>query len=562
MHLFRLIFSSLLLTVTCFARETFVQQSALSDLELIRNSFAVHYAPRMWKNVYAGWDLDTEIQYAKNRIINLSNPSLKECQLIIRDFFNRTRDYHVGVKFCSTEFASLPFLVKRAEDRYFVCDRSSSSPFRIGDEILTFGGRPIQQVIDEIVVSEGGINTCATDISSAELSLTIRSGFFGDPIPSGPIEITGRKKGSSQEIKTTLEWDYDPEEVEDLSHIRSSDLFAKTFNQEDLEVPNNAFFMKSMTCHRWKKHPMPDWMAKSSHGLGSYKSFLPSLGKKTWTSSSSYFDAYIFKTPSGKRLGYIRIPHFGGWSIAASHFGAIMDRFQRETDALIIDQLNNPGGYVIHLYALTSMLTNKPLSVPKHHLTLTQEEVFDAIDELDGLEGIYSDSSARNRLGDTIAGYPIDYEYAMKLKEHCNFIISEWNSGNFYTDEIHLYGVDTIKPNPKHRYTKPILCLINEQDFSCADFFAAILQDNKRATLMGTRTAGAGGIVSLRDFSNYSGIYFFTLTTSLGIRADESPIENNGVLPDISYQLTVEDLQNNYRSFSKAILEQAEALLQ
>jgi hypothetical protein len=44
-------------------------------------------------------------------------------------------------------------------------------------------------------------------------------------------------------------------------------------------------------------------------------------------------------------------------------------------------------------------------------------------------------------------------------------------------------------------YTKPLIVLVDEFTISAGDIFAAMLQDNQRGPLVGTRTNGAGGSV-------------------------------------------------------------------
>ena len=90
---------------------------------------------------------------------------------------------------------------------------------------------------------------------------------------------------------------------------------------------------------------------------------------------------------------------------------------------------------------------------------------------------------------------------------------------------------------------------------SCGDSFPAILQDNKRATIFGKRTAGAGGGVyaGRQTLKNRLGVAGYTLTMSLTLRADGSYLENIGVTPDIEYTVTPDDLQNNYRGYVAAV---------
>ena len=152
-----------------------------------------------------------------------------------------------------------------------------------------------------------------------------------------------------------------------------------------------------------------------------------------------------------------------------------------------------------------------------------------------------------------MGGYPVTSQTAQFLLDFCRFIISEWKKGNTLTGPIHLYGVDHVNPHPDANYTKPILMLINELDFSGGDFMPAIMQDNKRAFLMGGKTAGAGGFVAKSSFPNRYGIDYFFYTASIAKRIDSNPIENLGVSPDLPYDLTPFDIQHKYQGFRAEI---------
>jgi hypothetical protein len=550
-----------------------MKKRVLADLDSIHHIFDVKYAPKSWKNEFANWDLDQSIAEAKSRVESLPAPSLKECQVILRDFFNSAKDYHVGVRFFSTESATLPFLVKGAEGRYFVSyvdrDQLSTSkfPFEVGDEILTFGNMPISKVIDDLRIREYGNNTLETDQALAEMALTQRRGDLGHLIPSGAVEVSGIKKGELKRLNVTLTWSYTPERIKDFSKLGAmadvQDLAQIGEGSDDLRslLKKSQFFEKFMVSYLWDKSYVGSFTEMNKHSIGARTSFIPQLGKKIWqTASDDIFDAYIFNSPSGKKIGYVRIPHYMGEAEEVEEFGTIMNYFQKRTDALIIDQINNPGGGVFYLYALASTLTDKPLYAPKHHIAMTQQEVYIANLLLPYLEQVTNDETARTVLGDTMEGYPVDYQFVKVMKEFCHFLIAQWESGKLFSDPTCLFGVDEIRPHPKFRYTKPILLLVNSLDFSGGDFFPAILQDNKRATIFGTRTAGAGGFVLAAEFPNHSGMKGFGMTGSLAERIDKKPIENLGVRPDIHYDLSSTDLREDYKEYLVAILEAVEII--
>ncbi len=161
----------------------------------------------------------------------------------------------------------------------------------------------------------------------------------------------------------------------------------------------------------------------------------------------------------------------------------------------------------------------------------------------------------KSLLGDTFYGTPVNYQIAQFMKEFFRFIIDQWKEGKIYTDLVHMYSVDHVNPHPAVKFTKPIVLLTNSLDFSCGDFFPAIMKDNDRATLVGTRTAGAGGYVLPHYMANRLGVAVITLTGSLGIRSNGQPIENLGVAPHVINELSQSDIENSYRDYARKINE-------
>ena len=532
------------------------------NLEFIENVFKSNYAPTDWKKQHFGWDVNEESKKAKEKIYKAKNIHLKEFHQILKDFFLSARDYHVGVNFISTEHSSLAFEVRGFNGKYYFVyiDREQLPfkyfPIHIGDEILMFDGKPVNETIQEIKLKElrndGNLHNDGndkTDQTLSEIFLTFR---YNQSIstPKGPINILAKSADSGKIVSCQTYWNYEPEKIKDITRRQIPALTKKKTAADFLSKKNmTPSFWANFRSLSKKEHP---------HMLGARKSFVPILGNLIWESPpSNPFYAYLFRSNSlkNKTLAYIRIPHYtivSGDEI--KEFAKIVKYFESKSDALIIDQVNNPGGSVFYLYALASMLTTKDLNTPKHRMCITQQDVFESIEILPELQNIKNDKEAINFFGNEFEGYPITYKFVQFCVNYFQFIINEWNKGKSLTEPHHIFGVDKISPSSLARYSKPILILTNELDFSGGDFFPAIFQDNRRAKILGTNTAGAGGYVNGFSYPNNLGIGYLSFTGSIAERINKNPIENLGIQPDIEYHLDQEDFQGNYKKYLENIL--------
>lgn len=548
----------------------------VKDLDFIQNAFKAQYAPLEWKENYFEWNLDEEVENSKNKILEMPYISVKDYQKIVKNLFNSIQDYHVDVVFYSTESATLPFKIKGADGRYFFTyvDRSKLSPLvypiKEGDELISFNGKPIADVVLEFKQQEIGKGDNLTSQALAEIGFTCRSGAEGNHVPKGPVMLSVRHRNAAKINSYQLIWDYTPESIKNIFQVnnipndRSHKLFVtshlkKEENRIQLPLNQHPVFKKMMLASHYFKADDP---RRSYEDIGARQSYIPVLGKKVWeTSYSCPFYAYLFENENQRKIGFIRIPHYLNSGNEVAEFKAIIAFLQENSEALIIDQINNPGGSLFYLYALASMLTDQPLYAPRHRMSITQKEVAFALEVLPLLEAVKSDRDAEEVLGDVFEGNPVTYQTAQFFLNYFRFIVDEWNAGHTFTSPTYLWGIDYIHPHPEVRYTKPILLIINSLDFSGGDFFPAIMQDNKRVTVFGTRTAGAGGFVLKAEYPNIFGIEYFHYTASLAERENSNFIENIGITPDILYEHTVDDLQNNYREYASKIIESVETLL-
>ena len=573
------------------AGATPTQARMVQTLFQVASIFAEQYAPLDMKKDRFELDLKQQYDTAKSAI--LGNPAIttRQFQDLLAVLVASMRDYHVSISFHSTESSRLPFQVGGAEGRYYLThvDREklplSAFPFRMGDEVVAFNG---QSTADAVKALAGKMttNTPQTDMKMAELFLTNRRRARGDSdIPQGLADIVIRRQGKFYRVK--MPWTYTPEFVAQDVPLRNADLLEPAGMGPIGSGPASGGFLHSLgKAFSAAVHPLVSLFsalraedAGNPFMIGARKSFVPRLGEVLWRSKEdSHFDAYIFKAKDGRKMGYIRIAAYDGENDEVREFAKIMAKFQVETEGLVIDQVSNPGGSVFYLYALASHLTDKVLVAPRHRLIIGEADAHQSAELLlkmmrdskkspEAREKEEQAAKKKKKMKEDEApnagGYPITPKFMALMVKSAQFILQQFNAGKRFTDLIHISGVDDIDPAPKpeERYTKPILLLTNALDFSGGDFFPAIMQDNKRATIMGVRTAGAGGIVNAYSIDQF-GIDHLSATSSLAERPNGQPIENLGVTPEIPYEITAKDLRTGFAEYRWKILKALSGILE
>ncbi|MEK7382651.1 MAG: protease-like activity factor CPAF, partial [Elusimicrobiota bacterium] len=353
----------------------------LGTLYQVASIFAEQYAPLDMKKDRFQLDLKREYDKVKASIMADPDITTRQFQDLLAKLAASMRDYHVGISFSLTESSKLPFQVIGAEGRYYLAyiDREklplNAFPFKMGDEVVRFDGRPTVAAVKAIADQMAG-NTVETDLRMAELFLTNRRRVRGDKdIPKGKAEVVIRSKG--QFYKVRMPWDYTPELLAQDVPVRNAGLL----EPEDMGggavaagPVGGGFFGAVGQAFSAAVHPLVDLFSSiraeasdNAFMVGARKSFVPRLGEVLWRSGEDdHFDAYIFKAKDGRKMGYIRIAAYDGGNDEVQEFAKVMAKFQAETEALVIDQISNPGGIIFYLYALASYLTDRPLVVPRH----------------------------------------------------------------------------------------------------------------------------------------------------------------------------------------------------
>jgi C-terminal processing protease CtpA/Prc len=268
---------------------------------------------------------------------------------------------------------------------------------------------------------------------------------------------------------------------------------------------------------------------------------------------------------NGQKIGYLRINSYAPDNLVAAltalrYYTKVL---RESTDMLIIDQMNNPGGYVLLSDWVTRMMAGE-YDTSKHlrfrvkpnlrflgqyaqmiaTLADNGDQLFSAEEVAkykQDLEGEYKKIEVALRNGEDLSA-PVSMlfmsDYTERAIDRMIAHILAQPGATQLAQVLRDMGIDQHQA-----YGKPKVQFSNELSFSGADAAAANAKDYGAAGLIGTakHTGGAGGTVEAFDFRTlFDGEVH--LTTSLMYRSDGGYVEQDGVMMDVHVPMKASDI--------------------
>jgi carboxyl-terminal processing protease len=181
---------------------------------------------------------------------------------------------------------------------------------------------------------------------------------------------------------------------------------------------------------------------------------------------------------------------------------------------------------------LSSILADNIAHIEVSHFSSrTGSEIISALEDItaEGVSGIILD--LRDNVGGVLdAAVDLASQF---LKEGVILYVID-GKGNRETWEVRKGGLAT---------DLPLAVLVNGLSASASEIVAGALQDHGRGVIIGTKTLGKGSVNHFHQLSDGSAIY---ITTARWYTPNERQIEGQGILPDVTVEITAEDIEAGY----------------
>jgi hypothetical protein len=552
------------------------------DFQNLAGLYAKRYAPYEWKRQLFGFDLFdltpwlTRIRQAKDDLAYFE---------ICAEYVARLDDLHSSFRLPSSFAADLGFTVDIYDGKVLIDSinrirlPAGDFPFQVGDELVAVDGKTPEQWIAEFSTYRKRGNPTTTRRGAADLitfrpqSVVPRSAELG---MSAAVEI---RRASGALETYTIDWlrtgvpltSVGPVPMPKTITARATSATVLDYLQPLREMRNwqvsDDDHLLQGTTYADDGTPLP---RRYVLGYGSrfpiFRGGLPrDFVQRAGLGASDFHFSGVYQS-GGMRIGYLRIPNFAppNQEAAIQELEREVRFFEDNTDGLVVDVMRNTGGGCYMLDAAARLIP--------HEFFFFGEEIRATLDRINGLQ--FALEAARRAGADQ---WVIDtYQF------YIDQIRQAYSENRGRTGTIpacvsfrSMNPPALMNPPAQVVYRKPIIFLIDDFSTSAGDIFPAMMQDNRRGPLVGTRTNGAGGSISVWPTGFYSEA-LSSNTNSLVVRREliitgEYPaapyVENIGAHADLKLDyMTRDNLVNQGRPFVEAftaiIVQQIQAAKQ
>lgn len=548
------------------------------DFQNLVALYAKRYAPYDWKRQALKFDA-FDIRPWLDRI-NAAQSDLEFFE-IEAEYVANLQDTHSGFQMTSSFRANLGMTVDIYDGKVLIDSinrvllPASNYPFQIGDELVSVDGVSVEDWIQRISTWRRYGNPVHTRRVAAA-QITFRNQVtFPRAIDIGDFAAVVIRRASGDLESYIIPWTKSGLPVMNVGPVP----FPKPTHLEIQATREPTYYEGIDELHNYRLRdddPILTQVPWAKDENGTPRTYVLGVGSLTPIFRAGFpsnFVQRLGRVPSefhysgtyladGLTIGYLRIPSFSppNLATAVSELREEISYLEQNTDGLVIDVTRNPGGgcYMIDVAAT---LIPYPFYFFGEELRPTQALLNSFYAQLETAQL----TGAPQWVIDTYQLYFDEVKAAFNTNRGMTRPIAACRQSGSTAPQI-----TNDNPPAPVAYTKPMIVLIDEFSISAADIFPAMIQDNGRALLVGSRSSGGGGSVSSWPTGFYSESVS-TNTNSLVVRKNpiqtpEYPtapyVENIGARPNVPLNyMTRENLLNGGRTYVNQFTEILSALI-
>ena len=519
---------------------------AMDDFEQMVNAFKGVYGLMRLKVERYGLNLGEMVETTRVEIA--SARSDEEIYGALRRFVTKFHDGHLSLTFPyaigKIKRHTIPLFVAPFDDKFgiaFVEPEAASSGVAVGDELLAMDGRTPDAWLEIInrYMTWGNARSDRNNICM----LFSRDVFMTELMPTQSTTLLKLRRADGTEYEASLPWkaeDYYPGASgasypagdatvgRPMAYAAHAGLMNEAAGSSKfrLEWPQPFFVTPALS----DKFSLTEVTIDPAY-LTKYR-LDPAQNKYKEVYAATY--AY-----DGRKFLLIRQPSYNVESdektaTLLNVYRAILDQYEGQVAALVIDQNHNPGGYLSYVSAFFKLFITEATANLIERPRADRKWITELLDYARSVDPTMASPDARK-----YAGYAAGIEAANDRGDAFGPFVT-WSEGW------------TIQPDSMYTWKKPILILADELSGSCADIFPMLMTRAHRAKFFGARTAGLGGSVEDGAILNHSqGKLALTRGMFNSYRADnrydeDSWIENSGIPADYDYTMSLGDLRQDF----------------